>query len=175
MKEGFTMQNLDKLIQIDNELRKQLKSKIYAITVFLGVLVGMAIFYRANLTILALLSLSIFLYSIALKILRDSYVKLMVNESNQIKDQQFLMFHLKIIKNGLKADTIANIITLPSALILTIIIWKTFTTNNPQEIIQELKSPGLLLFIMIFIGFMNYYMNEYNYREEIKKLESQVN
>ena len=175
MKEGFTMQNLDKLIQIDNELRKQLKSKIYAITVFLGVLVGMAIFYRANLTILALLSLSIFLYSIALKILRDNYVKLMLNESNQIKDQQFLISRLKLIKSGLKADTIANIITLPSALILTIIIWKTFTTNNPQEIIQELKSPGLLLFIMIFIGFMNYYMNEYNYREEIKKLESQVN
>ena len=175
MKEGFKMQNLDKLIQMNNELRKQLKSKIYAIIVFLVVLVGMAIFYRANLTILILLSLSIFLYSIALKILRDSYVKLLLNEPNQIKDEKCLMSRLKIIKNGLKADTIANIITLPSALILTIIIWKTFTTSNPQEIIQELKSPGLLLFIMIFIGFMNYYMNEYNYREEIKKLESQVN
>lgn len=174
MAANLTKPHPSKSVQKILELRKKTKPKIYFLIDFLVLITSLTIYHWENNIILIFLILSTILYGLALWIRWRAYVKMVPGESPENEDIHSLKHNLNIIKSALKTDYIVSIITLPSAYVMTIIIFETFASGDNFEIMNALKNRQDLLIVMILIGVGNFFMNEYNYRDDIKQLEYQI-
>lgn len=158
-------------------LKKNLKRKLLWVAFFLIGFFVFAVFHIDKTLIIismALLSLSYFLGGWAMW---KQYRQMGTEEHYEKAALEVMKDNLCAIKGALRAETIFGLVTLPSAVVLAVIIGTTLSGGSQDEIIATLTNPHQLVFYGVLIigaGLTSFFMNEYAYGSDIKQLQDQI-